>query len=94
MTSLIRTKQGNISLDNTNTLEELETNNYKYYKIEEVLYYPKIEVDDDLYRRISHGMKILNSWDVSNRVIFTYKNKLLGIYEVEDNYLKVWKNFN
>ena len=33
MTSLIRTKQGNISIENTNTLEDIESNNYNYYKI-------------------------------------------------------------
>ena len=39
--------------------------------------------------------KIENEYDVEDKVMFVNKsNKLLGIYEVEDEYLKVWKNFN
>ena len=94
MTSLVRTKQGNISIERTNTLEDIEENNYKYYKIEDVLEYPIIKVDYDLYKKISNGIKITNNWDIIDKVIFTYNDKLLGIYEVIDNDLKVWKNFN
>ena len=94
MTSLVRTKQGNISIERTNTLEDIEENNYKYYKIEDVLEYPIIKVDYDLYKKISNGIKITNNWDIIDKVIFTYNDQLLGIYEVDDIYLKVWKNFN
>lgn len=45
MTSLTRTKQGKIDISNTNTLEEIKNNQFKYYKIEEVLDYPIIEVN-------------------------------------------------
>ena len=94
MTSLVRTKQGIISIENTNTLEEIENNNYKYYKIEEVLDYPIINIDDDLLKKVSNGMKISNNWNIKDKVIFKYNDKLLGIYEVSHNNLKVWKNFN
>ncbi len=94
MTSLVRTKQGNISIERTNTLEDIEENNYKYYKIEDVLEYPIIKVDYDLYKKISNGIKISNNWDIIDKVMFTYNDQLLGIYEVIDDDLKVWKNFN
>lgn len=93
MTSLVRTKQGKIDISNTNCLEEIESNNYKYYKIEEVLDYKTIEVDSNLNKKISNGVKLSNEWNIKDKVIFTYNNKLLGIYENNNDELIVWKNF-
>ena len=94
MTSLIRTKQGKVSIDNTNTLEELQRGEAKSYSIEEVLDYPTIIVDKDLEFKIKNGQKINNTWKITNRCIFkNQENKLLGIYERDNLMLKVWKNF-
>ena len=95
MTSLIRTKQGPISIEKAYTLEDIEQGNYKIYKVEEVLDYPQIIVDKDLELKIHNGMKIFNNWKIKDKVIFKNQdNKLLGIYEVDNQKLKVWKNFN
>ena len=94
MTGLTRTKQGKVDISNTNTLEEIKNNQFKYYKIEEVLDYPIINIPDELLKKISNGMKIPNNWHIEDKVIFTHNQKLIGIYQVQDNYLKVWKNFN
>ena len=57
--------------------------------------YPVIEVDEFLEKKISNGVKINNIFNIKNKVIFKNKNnKLLGIYELDNNKLKVWKNFN
>ena len=93
MTSLIRTRQGNISIKDTNKLEDIRNNNFTIHKIEEVLDYPKIELDKDNYKKIKNGMKIPNSFNIKDKVIFTYQNKIIGIYEKDNNILKVWKNF-
>ena len=94
MTSLIRTKQGKVSIENTNTLEELQKGEAKSYSIEEVLDYPTIIVDKELEFRIKNGQKINNTWKITNRCIFkNQENKLLGIYERDNLMLKVWKNF-
>ena len=94
MTSLIRTKQGKVSIENTNTLEELQKGEAKSYSIEEVLDYPTIIVDKDLEFKIKNGQKINNTWKITNRCIFkNQENKLLGIYERDNLMLKVWKNF-
>lgn len=95
MTSLVRTKQGKTTIDDAYTLEDIRNNNYKLYTIDEVLDYPVIEVDDYLEKKISNGMKIDNTFNIKDKVIFKNKdNKLLGIYEVDQEKLKVWKNFN
>ena len=95
MTSLIRTKQGPINIEKANTLEDIKQGNYKIYKIEEVLDYPQIIVDKELEYKIHNGMKIYNNWKIKDKVIFKNQdNKLLGIYEVDNQKLKVWKNFS
>lgn len=93
MSSLIRTKQGRITLEDTNTLEDLKNKKYRIHSIEEVLDYKTIEVDNELYKKISNGVKINNNFLIKDKVMFTYQKKLIGIYEVEGKHLKVWKNF-
>ena len=94
MTSLKRTKQGKISIEETNTLSDIKNNNYKLHKIEDVLDYKIIELDDELYFKVSNGVKIKDMWNIEDKVIFKYNNNLIGIYEKEGNDLKTWKNFN
>ena len=94
MTNLIRTKQGKISLKETNTLEEIRNNNFQLHNIEDVLEYKKIKVKDNEYLQISRGMKIQNKWNIEDKVIFIDEdNKLIGIYEKQDKILRTWKNF-
>ena len=91
MTDLVRTKQGKISIEETNNLDEELT----LHSIVDSLDYKQIVVEEDLEKKIVNGMKIPNEFNINDKVIFLNKdNKLLGIYEVEDNNLRVWKNFN
>lgn len=94
MTSLLRTKQGKVEIKDAYKLEDIRNNNFKIYKIEEVLEYPIIEINEELNFKISNGVKIDNIYNIDDKVIFKYNNKLLGIYEKVDDKLKVWKNFN
>ena len=90
MSDLIRTRQGNVYLDET---DEIDTE-FTLHSIAESLNYDIIQVDSILEKKISNGMKINNEYNIKDKVIFINEsNKLLGIYEVEDTYLKVWKNF-
>ena len=94
MTSLNRTKQGKVTINDSYKLNDIKSNNYKYYKIEEVLDYPIIKVDVDFEFKIKNGVKINNTFEIENKVLFVNKNnKLLGIYEKNNEELKVWKNF-
>ena len=94
MTDLIRTKQGDISIEETNTLEDIKNNNFTVHKIDEVLDYPKEIVKEDLEKLIRNGCKIDNNLGIKDKVIFkSLDNTILGIYEVKDNNLVVWKNF-
>ncbi len=94
MSKLIRTKQGNVSIDDTNTLEEVEQNKFSIHKIEEVLDYPIIEVDSELEKKIRNGVMIINNWNINDKVMFVdNKGSLIGISEVNGDNLKTWKNF-
>ena len=90
MSDLIRTRQGNVYLDETDNIDT----DFTLHSITDALNYDILIVDDSLEKKINNGMKIDNDFNVNDKVIFINKsNKLLGIYEKEDNYLKVWKNF-
>ena len=90
MSDLIRTRQGNVYLDET---DEIDTE-FTLHSIAESLNYDIIQVDSILEKKISNGMKINNDYNINDKVIFVNEsNKLLGIYEKDDKYLKVWKNF-
>lgn len=94
MTNLIRTKQGKFDISESNTLDELKQGIYKLHKIEDVLDFPVIKVDSKTEYMIRTGQKLVNTYDVVDKVIFLNSNdQLLGIYEVKDNLLCVWKNF-
>ncbi|MBP5679404.1 MAG: tRNA pseudouridine(55) synthase TruB [Bacilli bacterium] len=93
MTSLTRTKQGNISIEDAYTLEEIEQGNCKIKSIEDSISFPIVEVEEDLAFKIHNGQKIKNQWNIEDKVLFKTKEKILGIYEKGNDFLKVWKNF-
>ena len=94
MSELTRTKQGNISLEQTSTLQEIKQGKYKIYDIDQVLEIPVIKLNDFLSKKVKSGHKLNNTWNIKNKVIFKDENnKILGIYENNDNILKTWKNF-
>ena len=94
MTTLIRTKQGKVTLEDTYKLSEIRKNLHKTYQIDEVLELPTIIVDDETANKIRTGQKISNKYDIKDKVIFKdNKGQILGIYELQNNILAVWKNF-
>ena len=94
MTSLKRTKQGKVTIDEAYKLSDIRDNNFKIYRIEETLEYPVVKVNEELEYKITNGVKLDNAFDIKDKVIFVNKDdKLLGIYENDNDKLKVWKNF-
>ena len=94
MTELTRTKQGIVSIEETNTLEDLDNKNITLHNIEDVLDIKVVEVNDFLENKIRCGHRLDNTFSIEDKVIFKNKNnQLLGIYQVEGEHLKVWKNF-
>lgn len=88
MVELRRTKQGNFKIEESSTI-----NNPEIIKIEEILKdYYKVEIDGELYRKISNGVKIKNE-DNKGIVVFTHNKEVIAIYKKENEYLKPYKMF-
>ena len=88
MNNLVRTKQGNFDIKNSYTLDDIKNNNYKFLTLKEFLDYPIIELDDTLIKKVSNGAIIPNTFNIQDKVILTYQNKDIAIYEVKDKDLK------
>ena len=74
MTSLIRTRQGEFSLKNSYSLEDIKNNNYNMITVEKIFEkYPKVFLDDKQYKKISNGV-ILDNTYLSEYVLFYYNN--------------------
>lgn len=83
MTSLVRTKQGEFDISNSNTLEEIKSGHYKLISLEELFSkYYKIDLDDVLYKKISNGMEYNIRVD-DDYITFYYNNLLVAIYKKE-----------
>lgn len=81
MTSLIRTRQGEFSLENSYSLEDIKNNNYNMITVEKIFEkYPKVFLDDKQYKKISNGV-ILDNTYLSEYVLFYYNNQLISIYK-------------
>jgi tRNA U55 pseudouridine synthase TruB len=94
MTNLERTKQGIISIEETSTLTDLDNEQIKLYDIDELLDYPVVEVDEFLEKLIRTGRPLINKFKATDKIIFKDKNlNILGIYQVENEELRCWKNF-
>ena len=94
MSNLIRTKQGNFSIEESYTLNDIENGNYKSLSIHEFLNYPSIEIPDEYLKLIINGNKIPNSFNIKDKVIFTKSNKDYAIYVNENNVLKPYIMLN
>ena len=88
MSSLIRTNQGNFSIDDSYTIEQIANKEYKLLKVKDFLDYPIIEIPDDLFKAINNGAMINNTFNIQDKVIFTYHNEDIAIYVKDNDYLK------
>ena len=88
MVELTRTKQGDFTLDEAYTLEDVIDNKYKLKNIKEFLNYEVKEIPEDLLKKIKNGVYINNDYKINDKVIFTYQGKDIAIYENEKGTLK------
>ncbi|MBQ6841496.1 MAG: tRNA pseudouridine(55) synthase TruB [Bacilli bacterium] len=88
MSSLIRTKQGKFTLEDSFTIDDVKNGNYKLLTTKELLDYPVYKLNDEEYQKVKNGNKLmLNVSD--NKVILEYDNTEIAIYEKEDNIYRV-----
>lgn len=81
MSTLKRTKQGEYSIDNCSSLEDIEQGNYKLLTIEEVLKdFETIEIDNNLYEKVKNG-SIIEKIFKNDIACLKYQNKIIAIYQ-------------
>ena len=85
MTELERTKLGNFSLEDTYTIDDIRSNMYSMFSIEEVLGLPKIVVDEALEKKIRNGQVLDKFFDGDMAMIMNKDNELLAIYQIKEN---------
>ena len=93
MKSLIRTQQGDFSINDSYTLGDIKNNKFKILTIEEVLsFYPSIIMDEKLEKKVVNGCKVRNTYNISDKVLMKdNNNKIVSIYEKDENNLRVYK---
>lgn len=95
MTNLRRTKLGNVTLDNINTLNDIENNNIKELNPIDILELDKeIITNEKMINKIKNGCKLNKSIN-SKEILFIDKdNNILAIYEdYKDGLIKPKKLF-
>ncbi len=81
MSSLQRTTQGNFSIEDSYTIEDIEKGNYKLLSIEESLNnIETITINEDLYNQVKNG-SIIDKTFTNDIACLSYEGKIIAIYQ-------------
>jgi tRNA pseudouridine55 synthase len=84
MSSLIRTKQGQFTLEQTFTLEDIENGKYELVSIEKALSeIETITINEELYNKVKNGSIIPKTFN-NDYANLLYNNKIVAIYKIYD----------
>lgn len=97
MSQLKRIKQGNFDINDSYSLDDIESGNYKLLNIATCLTgYKNVVVDDFLKLKIKNGALLKQLYDSDTIVFKDVDNSVLAIYktyEKDNNKIKPWKIF-
>ena len=92
MSDLIRIKQGDYKIEDSYTIEQIESNEFELVKLEEVLKeYFTINMDEMLEFKVKNGVILDNIYN-QEYVLFK-SNDILALYRNDNNKLKPFKMF-
>lgn len=91
MSYLLRTKQGDFLVDNSNKLDDILNDNYKVITYEEVFKnYPTINLNKEEYYKVINGVKM--NFNIKDDIIaLKYSNKYIALYKYNDGLYKMYK---
>ena len=93
MTELIRTKQGDFSIDEAYSLEMIENGNYEILSPEKILKnIYSIECDEILYKKISNGVVQELQLD-EDYILYRYKKQIIALYIKKENKFRMYVKF-
>lgn len=94
LTELRRTSLGNINIEESYTLKDIDNNNYKLLSITDILNLPKIVVDEKLEKKIKNGSVLPTFFKEDMVYILNQKKELLAIYHHKNKeYVKPYRMF-
>lgn len=93
MKELVRTKQGNFSIEESYTLEDIQNDKYKLLTIKDALPNIKItKVDDNILTKIKNGQVLEKFFEEEISLITDQHGNEIAIYkQIEDNKVKPYK---
>lgn len=84
MKSLIRTKQGNFSIEESYTIEDIKNDNYRLLKFEDIL---DLDIIDEFdIKNISNGVWV--DGNISNKEFLLFKD--VALYKKDGNYYRMF----
>ncbi|AFK86835.1 MULTISPECIES: tRNA pseudouridine(55) synthase TruB [Thermoanaerobacterium] len=92
MSMLIRLSVGSFTLENSFTLEEIVDGKYKIMKMDDVITFPDVCLNNDDYHKIVHGNPVKNRYiDTDNEFIKLYspEHSFVGVGKVADDRIYV-----
>ena len=91
MTSLTRTKQGDFSLENAYTIDDILNDNYQEIPLLTVLKdYPVYELNKDEYFQVKNGVKLSLNRD-DKIITMVYNKKPIALYKKDETIYRVYK---
>lgn len=78
MSSLTRTKQGNFSLEDCVTLNDIKNNNYRLLSLEDILDLTIIDLNDKDYKKVINGNALY--YELIGFVLFKKDNEEIALY--------------
>jgi tRNA pseudouridine55 synthase len=92
MNSLVRTRQGNFSIEDSYTLDDIEKDNYKLISIKDALNIRCINVDDEKAKKIRNGVR-LNKFFDDEYALLLHNGVEIAIYKNWDDLAIPYKVF-
>lgn len=89
MNNLRRIKQGEFSLNNACTLEDIKNDNFSLLSIKDVMNIKEYILSFNEYQKVKNG----NYLEINSKekyLLLTYNNEEIAIYESKDNFYKVY----
>ena len=91
MTSLTRTKQGDFSLENAYTIDDILNDNYQEIPLLTVLKdYPVYKLNKNEYFQVKNGVKLSLNRD-DKIITMVYNNKPIALYKKDETIYRVYK---
>ena len=94
MVELERTRQGDIGLENTYTLDDIRYGMFSMMEIRDVVNLPEVVVDKDMERKIRNGQVMEKFFDDDMVMVINENDELVAIYQrTDDNKVKPYRMF-